>query len=80
MRTGFKKVFGNICQETVTGLEATSQHGPNDGIFLVELSRELVVLGARLQKSGGRLLELVVGSEELGLTRGQSGASEAHSC
>jgi hypothetical protein len=43
----------------------------------LELSRGLVVLqvGARLEKLSGRLLELMVCSEELGLTRGQSGGT-----
>ncbi len=55
---------------------AVSDERPNDGIFLGDLNRERVVLGARLKKLSVGLLELSIGGEELGLTRGQSGGAQ----
>ncbi len=55
-----------------TQTEAVIDDIPNDGIFLGKLSRELVILCARLQKLRIGLLELSASGEELVMTQGQS--------
>ena len=84
MRTGKKRVITEslemmvyvfvFCSESKHTV-AVSDDRPNDGIFLGDLSRERVVLGARLKKLSVGLLDLSICCEELGLTRGQSGGT-----
>ncbi len=86
MRSGKKELVGKATKEIVTVFKtaravtpkltgAMSNNGQNSGIFLGEVSSELVVLGARLQKLEIRLLEMNASGEELGMTRGQSGGT-----
>ena len=85
MRTSNKQLITKSMEATVFVCRLVTEHlkhtgtvinnRPNNGIFLGDLSRELVVLCARLQKLRVGLLELSIGSDELGMTRGQSGVT-----
>jgi hypothetical protein len=78
MRTSNKQLITESMEATVFVFRVVTEYvkhtgtvinnRPNNGIFLGDLSRELVVLCARLQKLSVGLLELIISSEELGMT------------